>query len=240
MEPEITDHFQFKNFRIDQNHRVFRVNTEAVLLVSWVGIQSGKRILEIGSGTGLISIALVSKNRQNEVWAIDHDPEAVQLTLHNIHINQFRIQCIYQGLKEFALSHNEKFDLIVSNPPFHSPDYKSDKKRNIFSKYTDSLPYQDLIHYSQRLLADRGEIYLVVSKTGLNEILHIMDREGLYLQKELMIESREGKPVKRVLIKISRDRPEEPGIGQLTILNKKGEYTDSYIAMTREYYTVFP
>ena len=110
--------FQFKRFEIQQSKKVFRVGTDGVLLGSLCSVLNAKKALEIGTGTGLISLMVTQRNQTTAILAIDINPEAVQLANENFANSPFqkRISAVHQDLKSWET--DEKFDLIFSNPPY--------------------------------------------------------------------------------------------------------------------------
>ena len=241
MQIEITDTFQFKRFKISQNNLVFRVNSEAILLVSWIKNLSSSRILEIGSGTGIISIALDYKfNHKNNIHCIDIDRNAYDMTRHNVEENHsLQIKANHISLKDFTTDADIKYDVVVSNPPFFEGSCKSEKARNKLAKYTDSLSYEDLLINSCELLTETGSIYLVLPSSALEPIHQLADKLELSLVAVCFIEPKIGRTAKRVLIELSKEKNAKKSESSIAILDEKGSYTEAYRLMTSEFYTIF-
>lgn len=241
MQIEITDTFQFKRFKISQNNLVFRVNSEAILLVSWIKSLASSRILEIGSGTGIISIALDYKfNHQNIIHCIDIDRNAYEMTRYNVEENHsLQIKANHISLEDFTKHTDIKYDVVVSNPPFFGGSYKSEKARNKLAKYTDSLSYEDLLISSCQVLTESGCIYLVLPSSALESINQLSDKLELSLVALCFIEPKIGRIAKRVLIELSKEKNAKKSETTIAILDEKGNYTEAYRLMTGEFYTIF-
>lgn len=240
MIPHITDIFRFKKFTISQTLEVFRVNTEAVLLAAWVEPLRNKTILDIGSGTGVIGLALdFHFDHSNDIIAIDMDSNAYHLTQYNItQNNTTTIHAQHIGLNDFVKKSSPKYDVIVSNPPFFHEGFKSIKQRNQLAKYTDSLSFEDLIAGVDLLLDSEGIFYVVIPTDRVGEILLIASRHHLYLVARRTIVPRRGMNSNRELLKFSR-KQEDTKHDILYIRNEDNQYSNQYIAMTRAFYTIF-
>ncbi len=219
---------------------VFKVNMESILLLAWIQDIQNKSVLEIGSGTGILSIGLSKKFDETlEQVAIDIDSDAILLTEHNIALNQCKsIRAHHSSLQNFSCDTNAKFDVIVSNPPFFETDLKSIKKRNQFSKYTDSLSFNELMTCSEQLLDQNGILYLVLPFMALNHIEVQAQDLGLFVTQELRIITKESKPTRRVLLRIERNSCSRQ-VEELVMLKKNGDFSNEYMDLTRPYYTIF-
>ena len=143
----MTDFFYCKNFKIKHHTDVFKVNTDAVLLASWIDYVSPQNILEIGSGTGIISLCLADKYQDisPSITAIDIDENAFLLSDENFNMSSFQhLKALHFSLQYFVKINTTMYDMIVSNPPYHTEDYFSTKTQNIQSKYTESLSFESL------------------------------------------------------------------------------------------------
>lgn len=240
MTPRITDIFRFKQFSISQTHDVFRVNTEAVLLAAWIERLHGKTILDIGSGTGVIGLALdFHFGHSCSITSLDVDINAYRLTRHNIHENNTHtVHAVHSSLEDFSANSSSQFDIIVSNPPFFYEGYKSTKRRNQLAKYTDSLSFEDLIANVESLLNSDGLFYVVIPSDRLEEMLTIAMRYDLHRMAHRTILPRLGLKPNRELLKFSRKKGEVVQ-DVLYIRNEDNQYSLSYIDMTRAFYTIF-
>lgn len=162
--------FRFKQFEIEQDRCAMKVGTDGVLLGAWA--QGGRRILDIGSGTGLISLMMAQRFPEAEVVGIDMDADACGQARENVMASPFRdrveIECCrlqdFGGTSEAAealenaedLKSAGVFDAIVSNPPFFVDSLKNPDSKRTMARHTDSLPFRDLFAGVKRLLSDDG------------------------------------------------------------------------------------
>lgn len=234
--------FEFKQYKIIQNSAsVFKVNTEAVLLTAWTQInQNLSHILEVGCGTGVISIGLRQRiQNSTHITAIDINKIAVELTEKNIQLNGIQnITVIHDSMQDFLSQSTKKYDLILSNPPYFETKLKSIKPRDLLAKYTDTLDYETLIKLSSQSLNTEGIISLVIPFSDLKKIQSILIQYKLYITRICHVFTSHKKNALRVLLQIEKTHKnitEE----SLYIVDLKGNYTNEYKSLTNPYYTIF-
>ena len=235
--------FQFKKFKIKQNSAsVFKVNTEAVLLSAWVTLRGVDNILEIGSGTGVISLGLLQRLKEtSHITTIDIDENAYRLTLENIQLNNaLNLEAYHASLEDFSANHlQHKFDLVLSNPPYFETTYKSTKPRNLYAKYTDSLSYEVLVGTAVNHLKDNGMLALVLPYDDLDKIVDIGIKNELHLNRMLTLYSRPHKRPLRILVEFVKSGLAELITDTLCIKGTDNEYTQAYKDYLKDYYTIF-
>lgn len=240
MEEEV---FRFKKFIIKQNSAsVFKVNTEAVLLSAWANIENAKALLEIGSGTGLISIGLLQRLPSNAmITTIDIDKNAFDLTLENCKLNHTtQIEVIHTSLQEYSKSTAKTFDLILSNPPYFDTKIKSNKARNSYAKYTDSLDFETLITHTANLVSSQGKFAVIIPYLECENFCSIASKRGLSLARRCDIFTIPSKKPKRVMLEFTyNNHSVSCENSSLVVKDTMGNYTKDYIDLTREYYTIF-
>jgi tRNA1Val (adenine37-N6)-methyltransferase len=238
------DIFQFKKFKIKQNSAsVFKVNTEAVLLSAWVTIEPQMEILEIGSGSGVISLGLVQRiDISSNITTIDIDKNAYALTIENLELNQStNIYALHRSIQEYYQENSTKrFDLIISNPPYFNYKSKSVKPRNVFSKYTDSLDYATLIELSNKLLKSEGRIAIIIPYEDLKKMNIILQANQLHILRALLLSSVPHKLPLRILLEIKKGSGKEDFLMEELLVNdQEGQFTEEYKRLTKDYYTIF-
>ena len=156
-------YFRFKKFTVYHDRCAMKVGTDGVLLGAWVNV-SGDNILDIGTGTGLISLMMAQRNEKAVIDAIDIDSDAVSQAKDNIGNSPFsnRINSWNASLQEFSSKVEKRYDVIVSNPPFFVQSLKSPNKERSVARHTDSLPVADLIKGGGCLLS-----ILLITKQSL-------------------------------------------------------------------------
>lgn len=204
-----------------------KVGTDGVLLGAWA--PTGTRILDVGTGSGLIARMLMQRCPEAEVEGIDIDPNAVEQAREN-------------GVKAFVSSLQEwqgKYDLIVSNPPYFRNSLKNPDKGRQTARHTDTLSFAELIKHSARLLIEDGQLALILPAEAENEIRQLAGAEGFFLTRVTRVYSKESKPARRVLTAFSRDN----GITEhrytedtLVLEDEKGGRSLPYQTLCRDFY----
>lgn len=192
--------FQFKQFTIYQDLCAMKVGTDGVLLGAWAN--GGKRILDAGTGTGIIALMMAQRYPNAVVTAIDIDEGAVKQAQQNVAQSPFaqQITVLHNTLQE----HQGEYDAIISNPPFFIDSLAApDEQRNV-ARHTQTLTYTELMQAAWRLLSDEGELSVVVPfdyrKRMEDEAIFV----GFFPSKVCAVKTTERKPAKRYLLSFKK------------------------------------
>lgn len=230
--------FQFKQFTIRHDKCAMKVGTDGVLLGAWAGIESCNRILDIGTGTGLIAMMLAQRSKA-VIDAIDIDAEACLQAQENAESSPFaeRIKIRHSTLSDFAQTDTGLYDLIVSNPPYFVDSLKCpDQKRNT-ARHTDTLTLEDLLQDSRKLLAPQGRIALILPYDQKERLTDCIRTQNLFLSKETSVIPVPGAEPKRLLAELTAEPPVFPTFSsQLTIEIARHQYTNEYVSLTKDFY----
>ena len=193
--------FRFKQFFIEDSKCAMKVGTDGVLLGCWA--PKGTRILDIGTGSGLIARMLMQRCPEAEVEGIDIDAAAVEQAKEN----GVRAYCssLQDWQNDQSQITNHKYDVVVSNPPYFQNSLKNPDKGRQAARHTDTLSYEELIAHSARLLKENGQLALILPAEAEVEIRQLAGAAGLYLTHVTRVYSKETKPVRRVMMAFSRD-----------------------------------
>lgn len=231
--------FRFKQFTVWHDKCAMKVGTDGVLLGCWCDVPEARTILDVGCGTGLISLMLAQRIPA-QIDAIDIDESACIQARENVSRSPFsdRIHIIYTSLARFAQTNTGKteYDCIVSNPPYFIDSLKCPDKQRTMARHTDTLPLDQLIHDSKRLLSPSGCLCLVLPFDQRDALLRLVREEGLYLQKETDVYPTPASHPKRLLVQVGRQACEHPQMSSLVIEKERHHYTDEFIALAKEYY----
>jgi len=233
-------YFKFKQFIVYHDRSSLKVGTDAVLLGAWADVTGAKKILDIGTGSGVIALMLAQRSSA-QIDAIDIDEESFKQAKENFigspWSDRLRVQNI--SLKDFAATSTTNYDLIVSNPPYFTDSYKPTDPQRFSARHNDQLPINELAESVSKLLNESGKfcVILPVKEAGL--LVSAFRNFKIYPEKELAVFSFTGKEVFRKLIlfgstetNCSRD--------ELIIETAPGQgYSKEYIKLTREYYMNF-
>lgn len=228
--------FQFKQFIIRHDKCAMKVGTDGVLLGAWANIHSCAKILDVGTGSGLIALMLAQRCNA-EIDAIDIDADACLQATENAGTSPFgnRIFVHHLPFKEYADACTKKYDLIVSNPPYFVDSLKCpDQKRNQ-ARHTDTLVLTDLIKGSQHLLTANGRLALILPFDQQEILLDIAFSYQLYPNRRTDVIPQPEAAPKRLLIELSAQKTDFTP-DSLIIEEARHQYTQAYKTLTRDFY----
>lgn len=188
--------FQFKQFTIEQELCAMKVGTDGVLLGAWA--QGGRRVLDVGTGTGIIALMMAQRYSEAQVVAIDIDEGAVRQTQQNVAQSAFakQVSVVQQAVQE----HQGEYEAIVSNPPFFIDSLQAPDEQRNMARHTATLSYGELMKAAHRLLADEGEFSVVVPFDYRQRMEDEAIFVGFFPSRVCGVRTTERKPVKRYLL----------------------------------------
>lgn len=229
-------YFQFKQFTIRHDKCAMKVGTDGVLLGAWTPIQSVKRVLDVGTGTGLISLQLAQRIPDAQITSVEIDPAAAAQAEENVCSAPWseRIKVVCCDFRDYHPE--ERFDLIVSNPPYFVDALKCPDNQRCTARHTSDLNYELLLGHSAHLLTGQGTISIIVPSEVENMVIGTAWKNKLYPYRRLRVFTKLGKPCRRVLLAFShRDVP--CAEDNLCIEGEEhGQYTPEYISLTKDFY----
>ncbi len=233
--------FQFKQFNIKQERTAMKVGTDGVLLGAWVPlINNPYNILDIGAGTGLISLMLAQRSTAEQIDAIEIDEEAYEECVENFEASPWgdRVFCYHADLEEYTdelFEEQEEYDLIVSNPPFYSENYSSGNPQRDQARFQEALPFDQLIECSQALLSQNGIFAVIIPFKEEESFIQLAQSVGLFPLKITRVKGNPNTEVKRSLLAFTRIQ-QNPLINELVIEIERHNYTPEYIELTKDFY----
>ena len=235
------NYFQFKQFRIIQERSAMKVGMDGVLLGAWVDTSGAERILDIGTGTGLIALMMAQKNNLAQIDAIEIDSDALLEATVNIQQSSWsnRIKTELCSFQEFSERTDRKYDLIVSNPPFFTNGVKAPLENRAQARHSDSLPLKVLISGAAGLLCENGRIALVLPVESLQEITQLADLNKLYISRLCRVKPNPVKPVFRILIELAKSDYTIQESELMIEFEKHHDYTPEYKELTKDFYLKF-
>lgn len=155
-------YFQFKQFTVRHDKCAMKVGTDGVLLGAWAPVQNAKYILDVGAGSGLISLQLAQRNPWASITSIEIDPAAAAQAKENIQSSPWsdRMEVICSDFRDYHAEN--KFDLIVSNPPYFVDALKCPDNQRCMARHTSELNYELLFGHSTHLLSEQGIISVII------------------------------------------------------------------------------
>jgi tRNA1Val (adenine37-N6)-methyltransferase len=235
--------FAFKQFTIHQEKCAMKVGTDAVLLGAWAKTYGVRRALDIGTGTGIIALMLAQKCGCT-IDAIDIDEVAAGEAKENAANSPWRerVRIHHISLQDFAKMQDEKYDLIVSNPPYFTDAQPATEESRTKARHTVLLPFSDLIHGATKLLSKEGKFYVILPTKEGELFREMAEAKGLHLRRLARVKTTPEKPEKRVLMQFGFTA--KPQVSESTLVIEKDNlnaqhYTDEYKELTKEYYLYF-
>lgn len=230
--------FRFKQFTVHQQRSAMKVGTDGVLVGAWATVRATDRaVLDIGTGTGLLALMLAQRNPEAQVVAVEIDAESAAQARENVAGSLWRDRIRVEECAVQEFSAEQKFDLIVSNPPYFVDSLKCpDGSRNM-ARHTDTLSFAELMQAAERLLAPEGRFAVIVPSEAA---LTVIAAGNLHLVRRCDVRTKPSGTPKRVMLEFS---PRFEGAAQreeLTIGDgTNGGYSPEYVALTRDFYLKF-
>jgi len=224
--------FRFQQFDIQQSADVFRVGTDAVLLGALADVSKAKKVLEVGTGTGIISLMIAQRNPEAQILAIDINSEAINISQTNFFNSSFsnRIKSKLQDLKNFETE--EKFDLIISNPPYFEIN---SSEKDILARQRLELNFSDLIKKSSKLLSENGLFTVIIPIDSEKEFTQICFNNNLFLQRKVIIKGIETSEPKRLVLEYLFVKSETK-VENFVIEKSPRVYSDEYLELTKDFH----
>ena len=230
--------FQFKQFTVKQDKCAMKVGTDGVLLGAWCPLENNPySILDIGAGTGILSLMLAQRSTAEQIDAIEIDEDAYEQCVDNFENSSWsdRLFCYHAGLDEFMEEPEDEYDIIISNPPFYKEDYKSENNQRDLARFTDALPFEDLIEAASILLSKNGIFSVIIPFKEEKNFIALARETELFPFKITRVKGTPSTEIKRSLLAFSRVE-KEILTEELTIENARHIYTAEYIALTKDFY----
>jgi tRNA1Val (adenine37-N6)-methyltransferase len=231
--------FQFKQFAIQQDRCAMKVGTDSVLLGAWCPIDNNPfSILDIGAGTGILSLMLAQRSNAEQIDAIEIDENAFEQCVENFEASPWsdRLFCFHAGLDEFMEEPEEEYDIIISNPPFYSEDYKTESEQRDLARFQDAMPFDELIEAAHLLLSENGIFAVIIPYKEEENFIALAKSFELYPFKITRVKGTPATEIKRSLLAFSFVKKRKIEETELIIETSRHHYTEDYIALTKEFY----
>ncbi len=229
--------FKFKQFAVEQDDVAMKVGTDGVLLGAWAECEGARRILDIGTGTGVIALQMAQRNPTAQVQAVEIDEIAAKRARANFDNSPWaeRLEVEQTPVQEFSPA--ERFDLIISNPPYFIDSLLPPDAKRSTARHTHDLTFGELDRAACRLLAESGRFALILPEP---EFERYTEQSQLHLVRRCNVHSVEGGAIKRVMGEFSKYKPAKIEIESLAIeVERRGEFSADYRALTKDFYLKF-
>lgn len=233
--------FKFKEFTIHQDKTAMKVGTDGVLLGSWCSIDNHPgAILDIGAGTGVVSLMLAQRSDAMTIDAVELVENAYEQTVGNFEKSDWgdRLYCYNATFQEFAnelAEEEETYDLIVSNPPFYTDGFKTKDMERNKARFTSSLSFEELLKGVSRIVSENGIFSVIIPFKEENNFIDLAKQNRLFLNRVCRVQGNKTSEIKRSLMEFSFNQTaikEE----SLIIETERHKYTEDYINLTKDFY----
>lgn len=230
--------FKFKQFTVFHDRCAMKVGTDGVLLGAWANFDNCQSVLDVGTGSGLIALMAAQRNLFANIMAIEIDAQATLQAKENIKNSPFRekIEVLGISFRDFASSTTQKFDVIVSNPPFFVDSLPSPDSKRTDARHADSLSVSELFELSRKLLNETGKLSVIYPFSERVNIISVAEKENYYLSRETIVFPTPSALPKRILMEFSVKRTGEIDRSELTIEEKRHVYTPEFCQLTKDFY----
>jgi len=231
--------FTFKQFMINQDLCAMKVCTDACVFGASTEVENVNRILDIGTGTGLLSLMLAQRSNA-QIDSVEIDEDAYNQAVINVKISKFakNIEVYHQRIQNFESIKN--YDLIISNPPFYQQSLKSTDAKANKALHAVELSFADLIDSVLKFLSIDGKFTVLLPPFEIEKLIQIAQKKGLYLSKKMSIRHDETKPVFRVIATFLTQKIVDLEEEILIIHNEDGRtYSNEFRDLLKDYYLIF-
>ncbi len=227
--------FTFKQFHVDDRACGMPVSTDGVVLGAWAALPGAGRVLDLGTGSGLLALMCAQRSGAG-ITAVELDDAAAQQALGNFRASPWpdRLTLVQADIRQWQTS--EPFDAIICNPPYFTSGERSQRSdARAQARHVDTLSHTELLSALVRLLHPRGCASLILPVVEAAQLVEQATDFGLHLQRRCSLFSRAGKPAQRWLLQLGRQAADLQ-LEDLTIHGQDGGYSAAFRALTQDFY----
>jgi tRNA1Val (adenine37-N6)-methyltransferase len=233
------NYFSFKQFTVFQDKCSFKSGTDGVLLGAYTDVSHAEKVLDIGTGTGLIAL-MIAQRCKAVITAIEPDLDSYEQACENAMKSDWskRIKIENVDLQNFNPA-GEKFDLIVTNPPFFKDSLKNPDSRKATARHNDTLSSDEILKGVSRLLAENGMFQIILPYVEGNIFIAETQEYGLFCNNILKIRPLPTAHIRRLILGFSRKRSLVIEKFLTIECGKRHEFTEDYVSLTKDFYMNF-
>ncbi len=232
--------FRFKQFIVMQDKAAMKVGTDAVLLGAWADFGYSKKILDIGSGTGILSLMAAQKSKA-KIYAIEIEKNAYLQTKDNVFNSNWNNRVLVENIsfQDFCSSCKPDFDHIICNPPFFENSLKSNSKARTIARHNDNLSYVDLIEGVAKIISPHGKLSVIIPFDLMDKFIKLAKERQLFCSRYTKVNPNPKATTKRIMLEFSKKQTKCKK-NKITIETMTRHcYTNEYIELTKDFYLKF-
>lgn len=218
-----------------------KIGTDAVLLGAWAPCDNETRILDIGTGSGVLALMMAQKTEDVQIDGIEIDPDASACAILNAEKSPWagRISITNSSLQDFTKNTAHKYSLIICNPPFFTDSLKAPDMARSTARHNHNLPVDELIACTAELLTDSGKAAFIIPASDCTKWQAAAGNNGLHITFCTMVRSYPQRDAHRALLLISKHKPGDYQKIEISIYSAPGAYSQAYKTLTRDFYLKF-
>jgi len=233
--------FRFKQFSVDQSGCGMKINTDGVLLGALAGVSDPARVLDIGAGTGVISLMLAQRFPHARIDAVEVDASAAEAARGNFEASPFasQLQLIHSSFQDYSKKMDSAaYNLIVSNPPFFLNSLKNPDHQKTLARHAEEGFFEELVQFAEHHLSRDGELWLILPTEAALQTRTLADEAGFYLVRCVQVKSfADDQPHREVLVFSKKHEKKETA--SLIIYEAPKIYTEAYKSLLRDFLIIF-
>lgn len=233
--------FTFKQFHIDDMNCGMAVGTDSVVLGAWAQLTTAKSVLDIGAGSGLLSL-MAAQRSQAQITSVELDASAAHACQHNFRNSPWanRLTLVNSSIQDFCqrTEYQGYFDHIICNPPYFEQGTQAQQSPRAMARHTDSLSFATLLEAMHFCLAPHGRASLILPAQSMERFNHLLALSSLCLIERVNLISIVGKAANRVMYSLAQRTAEPvlPQLSDITIREASGQYTPAMVQLARDFY----
>jgi len=237
--------FKFKEFTVKQDKCAMKIGTDGVLLGAWASLKNNPNsILDIGSGTGIIALQIAQRSDAEIIDALEIDDNAYEQTVENFENSDWgdRLFCYHASVQQFINEIDDKYDLIISNPPFYNDDFETKSKARNTARFTSSLSFNELLISVSKLLEKDGLFSTIIPFKEEQHFIELASKAHLFPSRMCRVKGTPKSKIKRSILEFSflampdGRQESEIEITELIIELERHQYTKEYVALVQDFY----
>jgi len=230
--------FRFKQFAVDDTGCGMKTGTDAVLLGAWAPLPHSGRVLDIGCGSGIISLMLAQRHPSLHITGVEIDAEAAAQAQTNVLQSPFAsgVQVVHADVRTFAGEHPGQYHLVVSNPPFFQESLKSNDKKLNDARHDTSLNFTELAQSARKLLAPHGQFCLILPAESFPVFNERALLAGLYAEILVAVHHKSESAAVRMMACYRTDHTGKTRETSINIRRSDNSWSEEYLDLTRDFY----